>query len=53
MRSTQKTPTQVWLTDEERRCLDACRRRQPGLPSRAEMIRRLIATSEAVEQPAG
>jgi hypothetical protein len=36
------TPVQVRLPDEERDALDAYRREQPNLPSRAKAARQLI-----------
>ena len=36
-----KTPVQVTLTTDEKHTVDEFRRRQPDLPTRAELIRRL------------
>jgi hypothetical protein len=47
-----KTPVQVTLTPDEKRTVDEFRRRQPDLPTRAELIRRLALSVISEQQPA-
>jgi hypothetical protein len=45
MPRSDKTPVQITLTPDEKHTVDEFRRRQPDLPTRAELIRRLALSA--------